>query len=40
MNEDFFSKDEPAINGHHYRTTGKQYNQYFTTHKIYNVEKK
>ena len=39
MNENFFSKDEPAVNEHHYHITRKQYNQYFTTHNIYNVDK-
>ena len=39
MNENFFSKDEPAINEHHYRITRKQYNQDFSTHNIYNVDK-
>ena len=27
MNEDFFSKDDPAINEHHYHITKKQYNE-------------
>ena len=39
MNENFFSKDEPAVNEHHYHITRKQYNQDFTTHNIYNVDK-
>ena len=39
MNENVFSKDEPAINEHHYHITRKQYNQYFTTQHIYNVDK-
>ena len=39
MNENFFSKDEPAVNKHHYHITRKQYNQPFTTHNIYNVDK-
>ena len=39
MNENFISKDEPAVNDHHYHITRKQYNQYFTTHNIYNVDK-
>ena len=34
MNENFFSKDEPAINELHYHITGKQYNQDFTTPNI------
>ena len=34
-----FSKDEPAVNEHHYHITRKQYNQYFTTHNIYNIGK-
>ena len=39
MNEDFFGKGEPAVNEHHYHITRKQYNQYFSTHNIYNVDK-
>ena len=39
MNENFFSKDEPAVNEHHYHITRKQYNQDFTTHNIYNIDK-
>ena len=39
MNDNSFSKDGPAINEHHYHITRKQYNQYFTTHNIYNVDK-
>ena len=39
MNENFFSKDEPAVNEHHYHITRKQYNQDFSTHNIYNVDK-
>ena len=39
MNENFFSKDHPAINEHHYHTIGKQYEQDFTTHNIYNADK-
>ena len=39
MNENFFSKDEPAVNEHHYHITRKQYNHDFTTHNIYNVDK-
>ena len=27
MNENFFSKDDPAINEHHCRITKKQYNE-------------
>ena len=27
MNNNFFSKDGPAINGHHYRITKKQHNE-------------
>ena len=37
MNENFFSKDEPAINEHHYHITKKQYNE--KTNTIYNIEK-
>ena len=39
MNENFCSKVEPTVNEHHYHITGKQYNQYFTTHNIYNIDK-
>jgi len=39
MNENFFSKDDPAINEHHYHITRKQYNQDFSTHNIYNIDK-
>ena len=39
MNEIFFNKDDPAVNEHHYHITRKQYNQDFTTHNIYNVDK-
>ena len=39
MNENFFSKDEPAVNEHHYHITRKQYNEDFSTHNIYNVDK-
>ena len=37
MNENFFSKDDPAINEHHYHITKKQYNE--ETHNMYNVDK-
>ena len=37
MNENFFSKDGPAINEHHYHTTKKQYNE--ETNNIYNIGK-
>ena len=37
MNENFFSKDDPAINEHHYHITTKQYNE--EIHNIYNVDK-
>ena len=40
MNERFFSKDHPAINEHNYQIIRKQYNQYFTTHNMYNVDKR
>ena len=36
MNKNFSSKDDPAINEHHYRITKKQYNE--ETHNIYNVD--
>ena len=35
MNDNFFSKDDPAINEHHCNTTKKQY--YEETHNIYNI---
>ena len=38
MSENFFSKDGPAVNEHHYHATRKQYNQDFSTHIIYNVD--
>ena len=37
MNENFFSKNEPAVNEHHYHITKKQYNE--DKHNIYNVDK-
>ena len=37
MDENLFSKDDPAINEHHYRITEQQYNE--ETHDIYNVYK-
>ena len=37
MNENFCSKDEPAINQHHYRIIKKQYNE--ETNNIYNIDK-
>ena len=37
MNENFFSKDEPAVNEHHYNITKKQYNE--DIHNIYNIDK-
>ena len=39
MGEKYYSKDEPAVNEHRYHTTRKQYNQDFTKHNIYNVDK-
>ena len=39
MDENLFSKDDPAVNEHHCHTTRKQNNQYFTTHNLYNVDK-
>ena len=38
MNENCFSKDEPAVNEHHYHITRKQYNQDFTTPSMYHVD--
>ena len=37
MNENFFAKDDPAINEHHYHITKKQYNE--ETNNIYNILK-
>ena len=37
MNENFFNKDDPAINEHHYHITKKQYNE--ETNNIYNIDK-
>ena len=37
MNDNFFSKDDPAINEHHYHITKKQYNE--ETNNIYNIDK-
>ena len=36
MNENFFSKDDPAINEHHYHITKKQYNE--EANNIYNID--
>ena len=37
MNENFSSKDDPAINEHHYHITKTQYNE--ETNNIYNTDK-
>ena len=37
MNENFFTKDDPAKNEHHYHITKKQYNE--ETNNIYNIDK-
>ena len=37
MNENFFSKDEPAVNEHHYNITKKQYNE--DMQNIHNIDK-
>ena len=37
MNENFSSKGDPAINGHHDRITEKQYNE--EANNIYNIDK-
>ena len=37
MNDNSFSKDDPAINEHHYHITKKQYNE--ETNNIYNIDK-
>ena len=39
MNENFCSKDELAVNEHHYHITRKRYNQEFSTHSLYNIGK-
>ena len=36
MNENFSTKDDPAINEHHYHITKKQYNE--ETNNIYNID--
>ena len=40
INENYFSKDEPAVNEHHFNITRKQHNQYFTTNNLYKVDKR
>ena len=37
MNENFFTKGDPAINEHHYHITKKQYNE--EANNIYNIDK-
>ena len=37
MNENFFTKDDPAINEHRYHITKKQYNE--EANNIYNADK-
>ena len=37
MNENFFTKGDPAINEHHYHITKKQYNE--EAKHIYNIDK-
>ena len=37
LDENSFSKKEPAINEHHYHITKKQYNE--DIHDIYNIDK-
>ena len=37
MNENLFTKDDPAINEHHYRITKKQFNE--EANNIYNIDK-
>ena len=37
LNENFFTKDDPAINEHHYHITKKQYNE--DIQNIYNMDK-
>ena len=37
MNENFFTKGDPAVNEHRYHITKKQYNE--EIHNIYNVGK-
>ena len=38
MNENFFCKNDPAINEHHYRITKNQYNE--EIHNTYNVDER
>ena len=38
VSENFFTKDDPAINEHHYHITKKQYNE--ETNNIYNIDKR
>ena len=37
MNENFFCKDDPAINEHHSHITKNRYNK--ETHNVYNIDK-
>ena len=37
MNENFFSKDNPAVNSHNYHRTTKKYHE--DIHNIYNIDK-
>ena len=37
MSENFFTKDDPAINEHHYNITKNRYNE--ETNNIYNIDK-
>ena len=39
IHENYYSKDEPAINEHHYHITRKLYNQDFSVNNVYNVDK-
>ena len=39
VHENFFSKDQPAVNNHNYHITGKLYNQDFSVNNVYNVDK-
>ena len=38
INENFFNKDSPAVNEHHYHINKKQYNE--ETNNIYNINKR
>ena len=39
VHENFFSKDQPAVNSHNYDITRKLYNHDFSVNNVYNVDK-